>query len=83
VHRLQLLWVKSIQPKLAALGHRHDPDLAQHAQMLRYRRLRKPQCRHHLADRMLSAVHKRIDDLAPARLGNGVENVGRGGGSRH
>jgi hypothetical protein len=32
---------------------------------------------------MLSAIYQRIDDLAPPRFGNRVENVGRGGGSRH
>src|SRR5713226_6577488 len=83
MHRLQLLSVESIQAALAVLAHRHDPDLAKHTEVLRYRGLRNPEPLDHLPDCVCPPVHEHVDDLAPPRLGNRIEDIRRGRCSWH
>src|SRR5260370_3766862 len=76
VHGLQLLRVEPVQPLLTTFCDGHNADLAQHAEMLRYRRLRDLHLPTHIADPPLPAAVQDADDLSPPRLRDCVEDIG-------
>jgi hypothetical protein len=83
VNGLQLRRVQPVQPVLAALYDGHNADLAQHAEMLGYRRLRDPYPRNDVADGPFLTIIEKADDLSPPRLPDCVEDIGSGCCSRH
>src|ERR1700682_1422084 len=82
-HGLQLRRAQPVQPVLTALCDGHNPDLAQYAEMLGYRRLRDLHSRNDIAYRPLPAIVEKIDDLSPPRFRDCIENIGSGSCSRH
>src|SRR5262249_54721771 len=83
VHRPQLLRVEPVQAKPAALARRHDADLTEHGEVLGDGLLRHPEPFDHLPHRVGPPIHENLEDRAPARLGNGVEDVRCGRRSWH
>src|SRR6516165_5607343 len=83
VHSFQLLRLEAVDTLLAVLEHRHQADLAQHAEVLGDRRLREAQRNDQRSDGQGPAPRQQLDDLPPPGLGDGVEDVGGGWRPRH
>jgi hypothetical protein len=82
VHGLERLGVGAVEAMAAVSAHAHQAHTAQHAEVLRDRRLIEPDGYHNLAYVALVRGQKG-EDLAAARLGDGVEWIGGGCGSRY
>ena len=76
VNGLQRVAVEAVQAPASVVAHVDRADLTQHAQVLRHLRLGEPEQTDELVDRALTAGDG-VEDLAPPRLGHGVERVGR------
>ena len=74
--------VGAIQHLPALAASADESDGAQHPEMLGHGGLRQAQVDHDVANRTL-LESEIAQDLAAARLGNGVEGVGGRGGARH
>src|SRR5262245_41221898 len=78
VERPQALGLKAVQAAATLRPGPDEPDLAEHPQVLRNLRLGHREVAHDRPDRLL-ASDQRVQDLAAARLGDGVEDIrGRG-----
>src|SRR5579863_7427583 len=82
MQRPDRLGIGAIEHLPAGAAHVDQADVAQHAQVLRDGRLLELQRGDQVADRTLPE-REQGQDLAPARLGHGVEGIGSGGGARH
>src|SRR3954469_23870922 len=69
--------VDPVDPPATLVAHLDRPDRAQDAQVLRDLGLSEPERAGELADGALTAGEE-VEDLPPARLGDGVEGVGGG-----
>src|SRR6478735_8418397 len=76
VDRPQPAGVEAVQPLLAGLAIPHQPDLAEHPQVLGRPRLGDPQLLSQLGHRQLAPT-KQHQDLPALRLGHRVEDVRR------
>src|SRR6476469_6440838 len=76
VNRSQSAGVEAVQPLLAGLAIPHQPDLAEHPQVLGGPRLGDPQLLGQLGHRQLAPT-KQHQDLPALRLGHRVEDVRR------
>src|SRR5262249_35293691 len=83
VHRFQLLSCEAVHALFALLDHHDHADFAQHAQVLRDSRLRKPQRFDQRSNSQGPAPRQYLDDLSPTGLGDGVEYIGCSRRSRH
>jgi hypothetical protein len=79
---LKSVGVGAIQRPSSVATERHEADGEQHLQMLRDRRLRHLQRVGDVADSTLVG-REEVENVAPARLGDGVEHIRVGGCSRH
>src|SRR5258708_34718438 len=77
MHGFEFLRVETIHPSPALPVDRHNPDPAQHAEVFRDGRLGNLESLDQFPDRVRAAAPERVDDLAPPRLGNCVESIGR------
>src|SRR5262249_55729898 len=71
--------VQPVHPLPPLLAHPHEPHLSEHAQVLRYLWLSELELRDEIVYRLLAA-REHVEDLAPPRLGDGVERIGCGSG---
>jgi len=83
MNRFQLRRFQVVHALFALLDHRDHADFAQHAEVLRHSRLRKPQRFDQRPNRQGPAPRKQLDNLSPTGLGDGVEYVGGGRRTRH
>jgi len=74
--------VGAIEHTPAVAAHVDETGFAEHAKVLRDRRLLQLQTVHDVPDRAL-LERKKTENLSPTWLGDGVEGVGGGGGSGH
>src|SRR6185437_9980611 len=74
--------VGAVEPVPSVAPHPHQPNLPQHAKMLRHRRLVDAQTRDNFAH-LAFLDDKQAENLPPARLGYCVESVGGGSSSSH
>jgi hypothetical protein len=82
VNGLEPLAVQPIDPLPPDPANEHETDLSEDAEVLRDLGLSEAEARDEVVDRSL-ALREEVEDLAPARLGHGVEDIGCGGGSCH
>ena len=68
MHSFQLLRFEVVDALFALLDHRDHADLAQHAQVLRDRRLRKPQREYQRSHSQGPAPRQQLDNLPPTLL---------------
>src|SRR5262245_12706072 len=83
VNTLELLGVEPVQALPPLLVHRDEADFAEHAEMLRHRRLRQRHGCDHGSYGQRSAPREQPDNLSPPRFGDGVEYVGCRSSPRH
>jgi hypothetical protein len=74
VDRPKTARIEAIEPLLSVSPDTYEPDLTQHAQVLRRAGLRDAQRASQLVDRSLPSLEQ-LKDPAPLRLGDGVERV--------
>ncbi len=82
VQRPDRLGVRAVEHVAPFAPDVHQADVAQHLQVLRHGRLPHPEAVDDVADGTFVGGEER-KDVAPPRLGDGVEAVRRGGGARH
>ena len=82
VHGSQGFDVGAIEHLPGVPPHLDESNLAKHLEVLRHRRLTQPQFGDDVADRTFRGGEKG-QDVAPARLGDGVEDVRCRRGARH
>jgi hypothetical protein len=80
--RFEAARIEAIEPLPSGFADTNEPDLTQHAQVLRGAGLRDAQRASQLVDRSLAALEQ-DEDSPPLWFGDGVERVGCGRGSRH
>src|SRR5437870_7103047 len=83
MHSFQLLRFQVVHAVFALLAHRDHADLAQHAKVLRDSRLWKPQRYDQRSHSQGPAPRQQLDNLSPAGLGDGDEDVGCSRRTRH
>jgi hypothetical protein len=74
VDRPETARIEAIEPLLSVSPDTYEPDLTQHAQVLRGAGLRDAQRASQLVDRSLLSLEQ-LKDPAPLWLGDGVERV--------
>ncbi|HET6701972.1 MAG TPA: hypothetical protein VFH14_09220 [Gemmatimonadaceae bacterium] len=74
VYRPKTARIEAIEPLLSVTSDTYEPDLTQHAQVLRSAGLRDAQRASQLVDRSLPSL-KELKDPAPLWLGHGVERI--------
>src|SRR5215472_18246038 len=74
--------VGAIEHAAAVAARVDETGLAEHAKVLRDGRLLELQAVHDVPDPTLRE-RKKVENLSPTWLGDGVESVGSGGGARH
>jgi hypothetical protein len=82
MERLNSVGVGSVKHLTALPPHLHKTDLEQYTQVLRDGRLRQIESSDDIVDGALLRYEER-ENVAAARLGDGVKGVGGGGGARH
>jgi hypothetical protein len=79
----QLVKIQVVHPALAELLYGNDADLPQDAQVLRNGRLPDSQRHYDRSHWETASPGKEVNDLPTSWVGDGVEDVGRNGDSRH
>jgi hypothetical protein len=83
VDGFELLGVEVVEAHLAALADGDDAYFAENAEVLGDGGLREAEDGYDVVDGVIAAVDEEGDDVSAAGLGDGVEGVCGGGGSRH
>ncbi len=76
------VWVGSIENLTTVGPYLHQPDITKNTQVLRDRRLRQANCGDNLRNRPLAAKQT-VEDVAPTRLRDRIEDIRRGRGPGH